>query len=41
MRLLDLTDEELTIDNCIRICRASELTVEHLKKVTKEDDQRR
>lgn len=30
-RLLDLTDDELTVDNAIRICRASELTSHQVK----------
>ena len=31
MRLLDLEDDELTLSNCIRVCRASELTQSQLK----------
>ncbi len=37
MRLLDLEDRDLTLENCIRICRASELTQQQLKTRKKEE----
>jgi transposase InsO family protein len=36
IRLLDLEDEDLTLDNVIRVCRSSELTQEHVELLEKE-----
>ncbi len=37
MRLLDLNDGELTLENSIKICRTSELTQKQLKVLSKEE----